>query len=121
MPTSVLFVDDEPMNRTLLPLMLGAAFEVTACANGAEALAAFDAGTFELVVLDVMMPPPDGVEICRLLRARGYGGPVLFMSGWPDAATRERAKAAGGDAFLARPFGLEELERAVAELLQRPP
>ena len=116
---TVLFVDDEEMNRTLLSLQLSREqFEVVTCADGASAFAALDQRPFDLILLDVMMPPPDGIEICRRIRARGIAVPILVMSGWPDADTQRRARAAGGDAFLPRPYRREELLATVERLLR---
>jgi two-component system response regulator MprA len=116
----VLFVDDEEMNRSLLKTQLGlSGFEVTACPDGETAFAALDAGSFDLIVLDVMMPPPDGIEICRRIRRRGVQTPILFLSGWPAVETQARALAAGGSAFLARPYRREQLIATVNALLGR--
>lgn len=118
MATRVLFVDDEEMNRVLLQTQLSpSGFEVTACSDGAGAFAALDQGEYDLVILDVMMPPPDGIEICRRLRARGCTFPILFMSGWPDVETQARALAAGGSAFLPRPYRRAQLLATIEVLL----
>jgi two-component system response regulator MprA len=118
MRARVLFVDDEPLNRRLVPLQLDPkVFEVVVCETGLEGLAALSRERFDLVILDVMMPPPDGVETCRRMRASGYVGPILFMSGWPDAETQARAFDAGGDAFLPRPYRRDELRAVIGRLL----
>ena len=115
-----LFVDDEEMNRKLLTLQLApSGFEVVACASGDDALVRVGEQAFDLAILDVMMPGMDGIELCRRLRARGHKFPVLFMSGWPDQETRERARMAGGDAFLPRPYRREQLIAAIDELMGR--
>jgi len=116
----VLFVDDEEMNRTLLKTQLTTSgFEVTVCPDGEAAFVALSAGTFDIVVLDVMMPAPDGIEICRRIRARGVTVPILFLSGWPAVETQARALAAGGSAFLPRPYRREQLIATINALLGR--
>lgn len=118
MGTRVLFVDDEEMNRILLTTQLvTAGFEVTACSDGASAFAALEGGAFDLAVLDVMMPAPDGVEICRRIRADGHAFPIVFMSGWPDVETQARALAAGGSAFLPRPYRRAQLIATIRSVL----
>lgn len=120
MAVRVMFVDDEEMNRALLKTQLGlAGFEVTACADGEQAFSALDKSSFDLIVLDVMMPPPDGIEICRRIRKRGVHTPILFLSGWPAVETQARALAAGGSAFLARPYRREQLVATLNALLGR--
>lgn len=123
MSVRVMFVDDEEMNRSLLKTQLGlSGFEVTACSDGESAFAALDqSGPFDLIILDVMMPPPDGIEICRRIRKRGDQTPILFLSGWPAVETQARALAAGGSAFLARPYRREQLIATVNALLGRTP
>ncbi len=114
----VLFVDDEEMNRVLLQTQLvTSGFEVTACCDGVEAFAALEKATFDLAILDVMMPPPNGIEICRRMRARNHTFPILFMSGWPDVETQARALAAGGSAFLPRPYRRAQLLATIQSLL----
>jgi len=116
----VLFVDDEEMNRTLLKTQLSTAgYDVTVCSNGEAAFAALDGGTFDLIILDVMMPPPDGIEICRRIRAAGVSVPILFLSGWPAVETQARALAAGGSAFLPRPYRREQLIGTIHALIKR--
>jgi two-component system response regulator MprA len=117
----VLFVDDEEMNRTLLTTQLQTnGYEVVACANGDAAFSALAAGPpFDIIILDVMMPPPDGIEICRRIRTKGINLPILFMSGWPDVETQARALAAGGSAFLPRPYRREQLIATINALLGR--
>lgn len=120
MALRVLFVDDEEMNRNLLKTQLGlSGFDVTTCSDGEQAFSALDAGSFDVVVLDVMMPAPDGIEICRRIRRRGVQVPILFLSGWPAVETQARALAAGGSAFLARPYRREQLVATLHALLGR--
>lgn len=120
MSPRVLFVDDEEMNRTLLKTQLSTSgFDVTVCPDGEAAFAALNQGTYDIIVLDVMMPAPDGIEICRRVRARGITVPILFLSGWPAVETQARALAAGGSAFLPRPYRREQLIATINALLNR--
>lgn len=82
-------------------------------------------GPFCAVVLDVMIPHPDGIEVCRHLRRMDAGVPVIAISARCGAEHRDRARAAGADAFLGKPFPLAELVQLtrtlVAEAAERPP
>jgi DNA-binding response OmpR family regulator len=69
------------------------------------------------MVLDVMIPHPSGIEVCRHLRRQGWGGPVIVVSARSSPADREAAFRAGADAFLGKPFALSELLTTVSDLL----
>jgi DNA-binding response OmpR family regulator len=71
------------------------------------------------IVLDVMIPPPDGLEVCRRLRSGGWAGGVVIVSARSSPADREAATLAGVDRFLAKPFPLAELVFAVHALVNR--
>jgi two-component system response regulator PrrA len=75
----------------------------------------------DAVVLDVRMPPPDGIELCRRLRARGEDVPVLMLSALEDVDDRVRGLAAGADDYVVKPFALRELEPRLRALLRRLP
>lgn len=85
--------------------------------NGADALWLAAECSYDVIILDVNVPPPDGFEICRRLRRSGDWTPVLFLTGRQDVADRVAGLDSGGDDYLAKPFSLEELNarlRAVA-------
>ena len=74
---------------------------------------------FDLVVLDVMMPNLDGLQLCEQMRREGVQTPVLFLTVKHDVADRVRGFEAGGDDYLAKPFHLKELLLRVAAILRR--
>src|SRR6201986_1720184 len=77
----ILLVDDEPPIQTLLSFPLERdGYEVVAAAAGREALARFSEQIFDLVVLDVMLPRMDGLEVCRRLRAKGETVPIIMLT-----------------------------------------
>src|ERR1700742_1941924 len=77
----ILLVDDEQPIQTLLSFPLQRdGYEVVQAADGAEALARFDEQIFDLVVLDVMLPRMDGLEVCRRLRAKGETVPIIMLT-----------------------------------------
>ena len=87
--------------------------------DGAEGLEKLRAESFDLVLLDVMMPKLDGLQVCARLREAGNQTPVLFLTVRNDADDRIRGFEAGGDDYLAKPFHLQELLLRVAAILKR--
>jgi two-component system, OmpR family, alkaline phosphatase synthesis response regulator PhoP len=83
---------------------------------GIEKIRAHD---FDLILLDVMMPNMNGLEVCETLRREGRQTPVMFLTVKGDAADRVRGLEAGGDDYLAKPFHLKELLLRVAAILKR--
>ncbi len=100
---TILIVDDEPMTRTMLRALLEeAGATVIEAATGTEAVTQFAAERPSLILLDVMMPAPNGFETCRMLRALPNGGdvvPIMMMTGSNDVATVNRAYEAGATDF----------------------
>ena len=87
--------------------------------DGSAGLERLRAEPFDLVVLDVMMPNMDGLELCAQLRREGVQTPVLFLTVKGDAEDRVRGFEAGGDDYLTKPFHLRELLLRVAAILRR--
>jgi two-component system alkaline phosphatase synthesis response regulator PhoP len=87
--------------------------------DGEEGLVKIRAGTYDLVLLDVMMPKLDGLEVCAAMRRDGLTTPVMFLTVKSDPADRIRGLEAGGDDYLAKPFHLKELLLRVAAILRR--
>jgi two-component system response regulator MprA len=116
----LLVVDDEPPMRTALKraLELGG-FAVTLAADGSEGLESAAELRPDLVVLDVLMPGVDGLEVCRELRAQGSRTPILMLTARDAIADRVEGLEAGADDYLVKPFALEELLARVRALLRR--
>ena len=117
---SVLVVDDETGTVDVLVAVLAdAGVKASGAVNGREALAKLAAGTTDLVLLDYVMPVLDGAETLRILRRdrRFAGLRIVMMSGLPESMIKRRS--AGYDAFLRKPFTLEELLGTVERLLER--
>ncbi|GGX69392.1 DNA-binding response regulator [Streptomyces minutiscleroticus] len=124
----LLVVDDEPTVRELLRAALRyAGFEVDAAATGREALELAAHRMPDLVLLDVMLPDLDGLEVIRRLRARprsarrGAGGdvPVLFVTARDGRQDRLSGLRLGGDDYVTKPFDLEELIARIRAVLRR--
>ena len=116
----ILVVDDEPAVRDALDRALRIdGYEVELAADGREALDALAQAPPDAVVLDVLMPEPDGLEVCRRLRASGDRTPVLMLTARDAVPDRVRGLDAGADDYLVKPFALEELSARLRALLRR--
>jgi two-component system alkaline phosphatase synthesis response regulator PhoP len=116
----ILVVDDEAHLAAGISENLEAEGYATDVANdGAEGLEKIRANNYDLVLLDVMMPKLNGLEVCETIRRDGVTTPVLFLTVKSDAADRIRGLEAGGDDYLAKPFHLKELLLRVAAILRR--
>jgi two-component system, OmpR family, response regulator MprA len=116
----VLVVDDEPQLRRALERALKLeGYEVELAADGEEALRSVVAGPLDAVVLDVLMPKLDGLEVCRELRARGDQVPILMLTARDAVQDRVDGLDAGADDYVVKPFALEELLARLRALLRR--
>lgn len=116
----ILVVDDEAHLADGIRENLEAEGYATEVAyDGQQGLDAVLEGDFDLLVLDVMMPKMDGVELCARLRAEGRQTPVLFLTVKNAPEDRVRGFEAGGDDYLGKPFHLKELLLRVEAILRR--
>ncbi|HEY3954705.1 MAG TPA: response regulator transcription factor [Streptosporangiaceae bacterium] len=116
----LLVVDDEPFLRDAVAASLRfLGFEVTDAENGSEALRLARGGRFDLVVLDVMLPDVDGFEVVRRLRQDGSRVPVIFLTARDTQDDKVTGLTIGGDDYLTKPFGLEELAARIRSVLRR--
>ena len=116
----ILVVDDDRAVREALERALGLeGYDVELAADGAEALAAVERREPDAIVLDVLMPQMDGVEVCRLLRRAQHRGPILMLTVRDELGDRVEGLDAGADDYLGKPFELEELLARVRALLRR--
>jgi two-component system response regulator MprA len=117
----ILVVDDERAVRDSLRRALELqGYEVELASDGAEALARLSAnGRLDAVVLDILMPGVDGLEVCRQIRRHGSAVPVLMLTARDAVGDRVEGLDAGADDYLVKPFALEELLARVRALLRR--
>jgi two-component system, OmpR family, response regulator MprA len=116
----ILVVDDEPAVREAVERALRLeGHDVLLAADGVDALEALGVRPPDAVVLDVLMPRVDGLELCRRLRGRGDRTPVLMLTARDAVSDRVAGLDAGADDYLVKPFALEELLARVRALLRR--
>ncbi|MFF8402134.1 response regulator transcription factor [Streptomyces sp. NPDC014846] len=119
---TVLVVDDDAAIRRSLERGLRLnGFDVRTAADGTEALHAIRDAPPDVLVLDVSMPGPSGIEVCTRLRDEGRDLPVLMLSALDETADRIAGLQAGGDDYLVKPFALQELVLRLHALLRRRP
>ncbi|HZP73946.1 MAG TPA: response regulator transcription factor [Gaiellaceae bacterium] len=117
---AILVVDDDVgLRKALRRVLLSHGFEVEVAEDGEEALAQVRSGRFDAVVLDVMMPGSDGIEVCQRLRAESHQLPVLMLTARDAVRDRVAGLDAGADDYLVKPFANEELVARVRALLRR--
>ena len=116
----LLVVDDEPNIRDLLASSLRyTGFEVITAANGSEAIKQAESTNPDLIVLDVMLPDVDGFTITRRLRENGFTTPILFLTAKDDMSDKVQGLTVGGDDYVTKPFGLEEVVARINAILRR--
>jgi two-component system response regulator MprA len=111
--------DDDAVRRSLAHALTRDGYEVTVAADGVTALESLTAARHDAVVLDILMPEPNGLEVCRRLRAGGDRTPILMLTARDLVADRVAGLDAGADDYLAKPFALEELRARIRALLRR--
>ena len=116
----ILLADDEVSIQKLISgLLEDEGHECVCVEDGTDALEAFESNSFDLVILDVMMPRMDGFTTCRELRTRGVTVPVIFLSAKGDIVDKGIGFAAGGDDYMTKPFDPRELLMHIEAHLRR--
>ncbi len=119
-PLRVLVVDDEVNIAELVSMALRyEGFDVTSAHTGAKAVAAAKSSAPDAVVLDLMLPDFDGLEVLRRMRAGDPDLPVLFLTARDSVEDRVAGLTAGGDDYVTKPFSLEELVARLRGLMRR--
>ncbi|GHD83540.1 two-component system OmpR family response regulator [Salinibacterium amurskyense] len=111
--------DSEAISDVVTTALSFQGHAVTSVADGHQALTSALAQPADLIVLDVMLPGIDGLEVCRRLRATGSTTPILFLTALAEPEDRIRGFATGGDDYLTKPFTVDELVFRVAAILRR--
>ena len=120
LPATILVAEDQADIRDLIVLNLrNAGYAVTAVTDGVAALASQHERADNLLILDLMMPGMDGLEVCKALRARGIATPILMLTAKSTELDRVLGLELGADDYLTKPFSLAELLARVKALLRR--
>jgi len=118
----ILVVEDEARLASLLRRGLSEeGHAVDVAADGEGALAWIDVGDYDAIVLDIMLPGIDGLELCRCLRRQRVRAPILLLTARDSIADRVIGLDAGADDYLVKPFAFAELTARLRALARRPP
>ena len=116
----ILVVEDDPEIAGLVELHLtGEGWDVVRCSRGRDALRALEGDRFSLVVLDLMLPDLDGLDVCRRIRGRSGYLPVLMLTARSDEIDRVVGLELGADDYLTKPFSVRELVARIRALFRR--
>jgi two-component system response regulator MprA len=111
--------DDEAVRRSLAHALRRDGYQVSVAADGVQAMDELSRARPEAIVLDVIVPEPNGLEICRRLRRRGDQTPILMLTARDLVEDRVAGLDAGADDYLVKPFALDELRARLRALLRR--
>jgi len=116
----ILLVDDEQPIQTLLSFPLQRdGYEVVQASDGREAMARFSEQSFDLVVLDLMLPRMDGLEVCKRLRANGSTVPIIMLTAKSEEIDKVLGLELGADDYITKPFSMREFRSRVKAALRR--
>lgn len=117
---SILLVEDEENLHDALKLNLELeGYEVTGCFDGASALKKIHQEHFDAMILDVMLPEIDGLDVCETIRVQNNNIPILMLSARNTSADRVLGLRKGADDYLVKPFNLEELLIRVKNMIEK--
>ena len=119
MPRILIVEDEDKLRRALQRGLTDEGYDVTAVEDGELGLAFAAEEPFDALILDLMLPGRDGVEVLRSLRARGFPGPILILSARGAVDERVRGLDLGADDYLAKPFAWSELLARLRACLRR--
>ncbi len=111
--------DDVRLLKSLVHILQLNKFSVDGVDNGIDALEYASSGEYDALVLDIMMPGLDGIQVLRTLRSRSITTPALFLTARTEVSQRVEGLDAGADDYLAKPFSTEELLARIRAMLRR--
>ncbi len=121
MERTVLLVEDEPgLRMTLSHRMRDEGYDIETAVNGIEGFEKAKANSFDLIILDVMLPRKNGFDVCRDLRKEGVNTPILMLTARSETFNKVVGLKIGADDYLAKPFDTAELLARMEALLRRP-
>lgn len=116
----VLIVEDEPsLNKIMLKKLRADGFSADSCFNGSEALDYIELGNYDMVLLDIMIPAPDGLEVLKILRDNGNNIPIILLTAMGSTEDRVKGLNYGADDYIAKPFNFQELEARMYAVSRR--
>lgn len=115
----LLVEDDADVARFVRKGLMEESYAVDLVTDGAAALEMASLNTYDGIILDLLIPPPDGIEVCRNLRAEGLHIPILMLTARDAVEDKVAGLDAGADDYLAKPFEFRELLARVRALLRR--
>ena len=116
----ILIVDDEPSMRLGLKDNLEfEGYEVYSAEDGEDGLSKIESHSFDLIVLDIMMPKISGFDVCKKIRADGNKTPIIFLSAKSEELDKVLGLEFGGDDYLTKPFSVRELLARIKAILRR--
>ena len=115
----ILIVEDEKDLRTILEKRLKKLYTIDSCKDGEEALSYLDVYTYDLILLDIMLPKIDGLSVLKTLRNRKIKTPVILLTAKNMVEDRVRGLDTGADDYLIKPFAFDELLARIRVLLRR--
>ena len=116
----ILVVDDEPLVRyTVQMLLQGDGYVVDEAKSGAEALALFEPGKFDMIFTDYFMPEMKGDQLAAAIKRRAPKQPVVMLTAFPEKLQTSECPLGGVDSFICKPFELETLRTAIARFAPR--
>ncbi len=120
MPRKILVIEDNKDLAQLLELHLqDLSFQVELAFNGAEGLAKAESGTWDLIILDLMLPEVDGLEICRKVRSQSTYLPIIMLTSKSSELDRVLGLEMGADDYVTKPFSIRELMARVKAMFRR--
>ena len=119
-PKKILLVEDDPsLGYVIQDNLTLKGYEVTCCKDGEEGEQAFLAATFDLCILDIMLPKKDGFSLAASIREKNGAVPILFLTAKTMVEDKLKGFQAGGDDYITKPFSLEELFYRIEVFLRR--
>lgn len=117
---NILLVEDDQQITTLLNLHLNSpSHSLTSCGKGLEALNKIENNSFDLIILDIMLPDISGLSICKKLRDQNNQTPIIMLTSRSDESDKVLALEMGADDYITKPFGVLELIARTKALLRR--
>ncbi|MBT8399116.1 MAG: response regulator transcription factor, partial [Rhodothermia bacterium] len=120
MPKKILVVEDDPDIAGLISIHLGdLGYDPDVAVTGRAALARLEQDTYQLVVLDIMLPEMDGFEVCKRIRETDRKIPILVLSARTEEVDKVLGLELGADAYMTKPFSLRELVARIKSIFRR--